>query len=125
MILNRRKHYDNYKDQESLPSFEEFVNMELGSLFDRNRKIEQIIPNENATQFVIIYTITIWTGRIIVYLSSPCLSSYTKQAVWISFIFSRNPFIKVTGRLIKWDNPLSKAENYLKTIPLLKENALW
>lgn len=59
MILNRRKHYDSYKDHEALPSFEEFVNMELGSLFDRDRKIEQIIPNENATEFVIIYTITI------------------------------------------------------------------
>jgi len=59
MILNRRKHYDSHKDQEALPSFEEFVNKELGSLFDRDRKIEQIIPNENATEFVIVYTIMI------------------------------------------------------------------
>ncbi|THV60739.1 hypothetical protein [Chryseobacterium candidae] len=59
MILNRRKHYDSYKDQEALPSFEEFVNMELGSLFDQEREILQIIPNENATEFVIVYTIMI------------------------------------------------------------------
>lgn len=59
MILNRRKHYDSYKDQEALPSFEEFVNRELGSLFDQEREILQIIPNENATEFVIIYTIMI------------------------------------------------------------------
>ena len=38
-------------------NFEEFVNFELGNLFDEDRKIEQIIPNENATQFVIIYSI--------------------------------------------------------------------
>ena len=34
-----------------------FVNFELGNLFDEDRKIEQIIPNENASQFVIIYSI--------------------------------------------------------------------
>ena len=38
-------------------NFEEFVNFELGNLFDEDRKIEQIIPNENASQFVIIYSI--------------------------------------------------------------------
>ncbi|MPS72469.1 MAG: hypothetical protein E2590_04880 [Chryseobacterium sp.] len=59
MILNRRKHYDSHKDHKALPTFEEFVNMELGSLFDQEREILQIIPNENATEFVIIYTITI------------------------------------------------------------------
>ena len=59
MILNRRKHYDSHKDQEALPSFEEFVNKELGSLFDQEREILQIIPNENATEFVIVYTIMI------------------------------------------------------------------
>ena len=38
-------------------NFEKFVNFELGNLFDEDRKIEQIIPNENASQFVIIYSI--------------------------------------------------------------------
>ena len=41
-------------------NFEEFVNFELGNLFDEDRKIEQIIPNENASQFVIIYSIKLW-----------------------------------------------------------------
>ncbi len=39
--------------------FVDFVNFGLGTLFNEEKKIEQIIPNENATQFVIIYTITI------------------------------------------------------------------
>ncbi|MGC4129265.1 MAG: hypothetical protein QM564_06830 [Bergeyella sp.] len=60
IILNRQKHYDYIKDyDEASLDFEEFVNFELGCLFDNNRKIEQIIPNENATQFVIIYSIII------------------------------------------------------------------
>lgn len=60
LVLDWRKHYDYLKDYKEEPlDFEEFVNFELGNLFDEERKIEQIIPNENATQFVIIYTIKI------------------------------------------------------------------
>lgn len=60
LVLDRRKHCDYLKDYKEEPlDFEEFVNFELGNLFDEERKIEQIIPNENATQFVIIYTIKI------------------------------------------------------------------
>lgn len=60
LVLDRKKHCDYLKDYDEAPlNFEEFVNFELGNLFDKDRKIEQIIPNENATQFVIIYTISI------------------------------------------------------------------
>ena len=58
MILDKKKHCDYLKDYDEAPlDFEEFVNFELGNLFDEDRKIEQIIPNENASQFVIIYSI--------------------------------------------------------------------
>lgn len=60
LVLDRRKHCDYLNDYKEEPlDFEEFVNFELGNLFDEERKIEQIIPNENATQFVIIYSIKI------------------------------------------------------------------
>ena len=54
-------------------NFQDFVNLELGNLFDEERKIEQIIPNEGATQFVIIYSVKLWKDKIIVHLSSPFL----------------------------------------------------
>lgn len=60
MIINAEMHQNYLKTYVEEPlEFQDFVNLELGNLFDEERKIEQIIPNENATQFVIIYTITI------------------------------------------------------------------
>lgn len=60
MILDAEMH-QNYLETfvEEPLNFQDFVNFELGNLFDEERKIEQIIPNENATQFVIIYSIKI------------------------------------------------------------------
>ena len=58
MIIDNKLHQDYLQTFVEEPlNFEEFVNFELGNLFDEDRKIEQIIPNENATQFVIIYSI--------------------------------------------------------------------
>ena len=58
MILDDKTHQSYLQTFVEEPlNFEEFVNFELGNLFDEDRKIEQIIPNENATQFVIIYSI--------------------------------------------------------------------
>ena len=60
MILDAEMH-KNYLESfvEAPLGFQDFVNFELENLFDEERKIEQIIPNENASQFVIIYTIAI------------------------------------------------------------------
>jgi len=58
MIIDDKLHQSYLQTFVEEPlNFEEFVNFELGNLFDEERKIEQIIPNENATQFVIIYSI--------------------------------------------------------------------
>lgn len=58
MIIDDKLHQSYLQNFVEEPlNFEEFVNFELGNLFDEDRKIEQIIPNENATQFVIIYSI--------------------------------------------------------------------
>ena len=58
MIIDDKLHQSYLQTFVEEPlSFEEFVNFELGNLFDEDRKIEQIIPNENASQFVIIYSI--------------------------------------------------------------------
>ena len=58
MIIDDKLHQSHLQTFVEEPlNFEEFVNFELGNLFDEDRKIEQIIPNENATQFVIIYSI--------------------------------------------------------------------
>ena len=58
MIIDDKLHQSYLQTFVEEPlSFEEFVNFELGNLFDEDRKIEQIIPNENASKFVIIYSI--------------------------------------------------------------------
>ena len=58
MIIDDKLHQSYLQTFVEEPfTFEEFVNFELGNLFDEDRKIEQIIPNENASQFVIIYSI--------------------------------------------------------------------
>jgi len=60
MIINAEMH-QNYLESfpEEPMEFVDFVNFGLGTQFNEEKKIEQIIPNENATQFVIIYTIAI------------------------------------------------------------------
>ena len=58
MILDDKMHQGYLETFVEEPlNFQDFVNFELGNLFDEERKIEQIIPNESATQFVIIYSI--------------------------------------------------------------------
>ena len=58
MIIDDKLHQSYLQTFVEEPlSFEDFVNFDLGHLFDEDRKIEQIIPNENASQFVIIYSI--------------------------------------------------------------------
>ena len=58
MILDDKMHQGYLETFVEEPlNFQDFVNFELGNLFDEERKIEQIIPNESATKFVIIYSI--------------------------------------------------------------------
>ena len=58
MILDDKMHQGYLETFVEEPlNFQDFVNFELGNLFDEERKIEQIIPNESATQFIIIYSI--------------------------------------------------------------------
>lgn len=60
LILDRRKHYDYLKDskEESL-DFEEFVNFMLGSLYDEDRFVEEIIPNDDFSKVLIVYKINL------------------------------------------------------------------
>ena len=60
IILDHEMHQNYLTDfVESPMGFIDFVNFELGNLFDNERRIEQIIPNESATQFIIIYSVKI------------------------------------------------------------------
>lgn len=58
MILDDEMH-QNYLESfvEEPLDFQDFINLELGNFFDEERKIEQIIPNESATKFIIIYSV--------------------------------------------------------------------
>lgn len=60
MILDDKIHQDYLKDFLEAPlNFEEFVNYMLGFLFDDDKFVEQIIPNNDATQIIIVYKIKI------------------------------------------------------------------
>ena len=58
MILNKERHQE-YLDiffEEPL-DFEDFVNFMLGSLYDEDRFVEQVLPNADHSQVLIVYKI--------------------------------------------------------------------
>ena len=60
MILNKERHQEYLKDFfEEYLNFEGFVNFMLGSLYDEDRFIEEIIPNNDYSKVLIIYKIKI------------------------------------------------------------------
>ena len=60
MVLNDHNHKEYLEDFKEEPlSFEDFVNFMLGTLFDNEHIIEQIIPNNDGSIFFIVYLIRI------------------------------------------------------------------
>ena len=60
MILNKERHQEYLKDFfEEYLNFEGFVNFMLGSLYDEDRFVEEIIPNEDFSKVLIVYKIKI------------------------------------------------------------------
>lgn len=60
MILNKERHQEYLKDFfEEYLNFEDFVNFMLGSLYDEDRFVEEIIPNEDFSKVLIVYKIKI------------------------------------------------------------------
>ena len=60
MILNKERHQEYLKDFfEEYLNFEGFVNFMLGSLYDEDRFVEQVIPNADHSQVLIVYKIKI------------------------------------------------------------------
>ena len=60
MILNKERHQEYLKDFfEEYLNFEGFVNFMLGSLYDEDRFVEEIIPNEDFSKVFIVYKIKI------------------------------------------------------------------
>ena len=60
MILNKERHQEYLKDLfEEYLNFEGFVNFMLGSLYDEDRFVEQVIPNADHSQVLIVYKIKI------------------------------------------------------------------
>ena len=58
MILDQQQYDIFLRDYDGdAITFEEYINVELGNLFDNDRKIEEILPNEDRSSFVIIYTV--------------------------------------------------------------------
>jgi len=56
IILNKEMHQEYLDDFLEEPmDFEGFVNFMLGSLYDEDRFVEEIIPNEDFTKVFIIY----------------------------------------------------------------------
>lgn len=56
MILNKEKHKEYLDDFFEEPlDFEGFVNFMLGSLYDENRFVEEIIPNKDFSKVLIVY----------------------------------------------------------------------
>lgn len=112
MIIDDKLHQSYLQTFVEEPlNFEEFVNFELGNLFDEDRKIEQIIPNENATQFVIIYTIKLWWLKETMCLSMFILSFFKRLLnwEWITLYVIQNLFI----RPIEWQE--TSEEHSLQT----------
>ena len=60
MILNKERHQEYLKDFfEEYLNFEDFVNFMLGSLYDEDRFVEEIIPNNDFSKVLIVYKIKI------------------------------------------------------------------
>ncbi len=60
MILNKERHQEYLKDFfEEYLNFEGFVNFMLGSLYDEDRFVEEIIPNNDFSKVLIVYKIKI------------------------------------------------------------------
>jgi hypothetical protein len=60
MVLGKEMHQEYLDDFLEEPlDFEGFVNFMLGSLYDENRFVEEIIPNEDFSKVLIIYKIKI------------------------------------------------------------------
>jgi hypothetical protein len=60
MVLNDQNHKEYLEDFKEEPlSFEDFVNFMLGTLYDNEHIIEQIIPNNDGSIFFIVYLIRI------------------------------------------------------------------
>ncbi len=58
MVLGKEMHQEYLDDFLEEPlDFEGFVNFMLGSLYDENRFVEEIIPNEDFSKVFIIYKI--------------------------------------------------------------------
>lgn len=58
IILNKEMHQEYLDDFLEEPmDFEGFVNFMLGSLYDEDRFVEEIIPNEDFSKVFIIYKI--------------------------------------------------------------------
>ena len=58
MVLGKEMHQEYLDDFLEEPlDFEGFVNFMLGSLYDENRFVEEIIPNEDFSKVLIIYKI--------------------------------------------------------------------
>ena len=60
MVLGKEMHQEYLDDflEESM-DFEGFVNFMLGSLYDENRFVEEIIPNNDFSKVLIVYKIKI------------------------------------------------------------------
>jgi len=60
MVLGKEMHQEYLDDFLEEPlDFEGFVNFMLGSLYDENRFVEEIIPNEDFSKVLIVYKIKI------------------------------------------------------------------
>jgi len=60
MVLGKEMHQEYLDDFLEEPmDFEGFVNFMLGSLYDENRFVEEIIPNNDFSKVLIVYKIKI------------------------------------------------------------------
>ena len=60
MVLGKEKHQEYLDDFFEEPlDFEGFVNFMLGSLYDEDRFVEEIIPNKDFSKVLIVYKIKI------------------------------------------------------------------
>ncbi len=60
MVLGKEMHQEYLDDFLEEPlDFEGFVNFMLGSLYDENRFVEEIIPNSDHSQILVVYKIKI------------------------------------------------------------------
>jgi hypothetical protein len=60
MVLGKEMHQEYLDDFLEEPlDFEGFVNFMLGSLYDEDRFVEQVIPNSDHSQILVVYKIKI------------------------------------------------------------------